>query len=217
MDRLLSNLMMVVRNDLIKPLTAELNDDLSLKLTEDYIVTLLGKADVKQAPKSNRTTKNSNNTLYQVRPFPGTLELVKLPNHNRLYLHGKSLVVYLRALLVEVDRCEEDAAPPHEEDCETIAKGISNPERELGYRFHCTAIAVGSIHNKSIVSLTDSDHQLCLNLNIPTKVADKIRGMPRTILFNIPAIQIQKHVVRNGSMSTILRQMRVKATQRGSA
>lgn len=205
--------MMVLQNDLIKPLTAKLNEDLTLKLTEDYIMTLMAKDDVKHAPKSKRVTKNASNTVYQVRNFPGTLEVVKIPNNYRLYLYGKSLVIYLLAHPIEPEYDEPADAVDmsiktsvHEagaaatdvitvSESDITSKGLLNPETELGFRFKCTAIAVGSIVNKLIVPILPSDKQLCLDMNICTKVADKIQRFD-TNLHIQPAVQSTQSTIQ---------------------
>lgn len=173
MERLCYNMSIVVMKDWIKPLTRNLNSQQNLSLTEEYMVSLIHMDDVKHTPKSKRLSKPTSNVLFQVRNYPNSIDLVKLPNHERLYLLGKSIVVYASAQM-----CAEDGTALEEfEHCDGgyRPEGIPNPEIELGYTFDTKLIAVGSLVNNEVTYLTDEDMQLCESMGIYTELAGKIK------------------------------------------
>ena len=175
MDRLYANMALVVMEDYIKPIVKNLNLIYNLDLTEEYVVSLLERNDMKHVAKSKRVIKPAAKAMFQVREYPDKLDLVKIPNHNRLYLLGKSLAVYVSA-----QGCyESEDGHSIEEfeygDEEFKPEGIPNPENELGYTFSARLIAVGSIINKNIMYLTEEDERLCDELGIYRDLTAKIK------------------------------------------
>lgn len=107
MDKLLNNMSVILMKDYIKPLTQNLNSQFNLSLSDEDLISLISKEDVKMAPKK-RVTRKPTNLMFQVRDFPECLELVKVDCSNRMYILGKSTVVYTIAQICYEDEESDD-------------------------------------------------------------------------------------------------------------
>lgn len=179
MDHLCNTIATVIVKDWIRPLVANLNSSFITSgepITEEYIIKVLSDAeDVKHMPKSKRVLKHSSSSLFQVRSYEGYLELVKLKSNKRLYLHDKSLVVYVVSKpSSEYSSAVSSSSKSDDAQAGCPPKGLENPESELGYMFPGKVTAVGSLVDNRMEPLTASDEELCGALGICTKIAGKI-------------------------------------------
>lgn len=198
LEQLAKNLCIILVKDWIKPLTEQMNKDYNLDLTEEYIISKINK---KHMVKPKRLAKQNSNMIFKSRSFPNTMELVKISNHDRLYLMGESLVVYVMAPSSNeaLEEEEEEEEEEHIEDeyadeCETLQHskmvsgvenppksendcngGIPNPEECHGYSFRGSVLAIGSLVNGYVTYLTDSDADKCQELCIVMDMAGKLR------------------------------------------
>lgn len=185
------NMAVILMKDWIRPLTLKLNESYDLCLTEEDLVAMIHRDDIKHMPKQKRMSKQNNNTVYKAREYPDCLEVVKLSGHTHLYLLGETLVVYIAAPpcadyeYADADHCSlmEEGNTEYSKEghrCDSSYKndykgGIPNPEQSHGYTFGAHVMAIGSLLDCVIGSITVEDRAVCKTLGIYVEMAGKIQ------------------------------------------
>lgn len=131
--------------------------------------------------KPKRSTKQNPSVLFKVRSYGSALDVVKIQNHDRLYLVGDTLVVYLAASPASPSETREAGrssyldAGDNQRGLSYGQEGIPNPEQVHGYTFSAKVVAMGSLVDGRIGYLTDSDTHRCADLGIYTSMAGKLQ------------------------------------------
>lgn len=186
---------MIFQKEYVSPLTFWLNEDFDINVSEEYIISKINKGH-KHVMKSKRSVKHTNNMLFKTRSYPNTLELVKIADHNSLYLLDSSLVVYLHTPASKQDYGQEERRAGCEFE-EMAAehnfatgdgfeeKGLDNAsnqdgcdpsraEYDRGYSFESKVLTVGSFVDNCIACITPKDVDKCKELGINMDMSSKL-------------------------------------------